>query len=97
MHQKLAPDPFLILQNNPKQPLHSRNFFKNEILKKDYQKALFKKLTLFFISNPVPFNEQSYQKQKRSETSAQSLSRSRNKFRLFPLFALYYLTKFDVM
>ena len=25
MHQKLAPNPFLILLNNPKQPLHTRN------------------------------------------------------------------------
>ena len=29
MHQKLVPDPFLILVNNPKQPLHARNSFKN--------------------------------------------------------------------
>ena len=29
--QKLAPDPFLILLNNPKQPLHARNSFKNKI------------------------------------------------------------------
>ena len=58
MHQKLAPDPYLILLNNPKQPLHARKSFKNKILKKDYQKGL-KKLTLFFLSNPVPFNGQS--------------------------------------
>ena len=55
MHQKLVPDPFLNLVNNPKQPLHAR--------KEDYQKAL-KKSTLFFLPNPVPFNGQSYQKQK---------------------------------
>ena len=30
MHQKLAPDPFLILLNNPKQPLDARNCFKNK-------------------------------------------------------------------
>ena len=30
-HQKLFPDPFLILINNPKQPLHARNYFKNKI------------------------------------------------------------------
>ena len=29
--QKLDPDLFLILLNNPKQPLHARNTFKNEI------------------------------------------------------------------
>ena len=44
------------------------------ILKEDYQKAL-KKLTLFFLSNPVPFNGQSYQKQKGPGTSDQSLFR----------------------
>ena len=33
------------------------------ILKKDYAKS-FKKLTLFFLSNLISFNEQSYQKQK---------------------------------
>ena len=27
VHQKLAPDPFLILLNNPKQPSHARNYF----------------------------------------------------------------------
>ena len=32
-------------------------------MKEDHQKA-FKKLTLFFLSNPVPFNGQNYQKQK---------------------------------
>ena len=60
----------------------------------DYQKA-FKKLTLFFLSSPVPFNGKSYQNQKGSGTSAQSLSWSWNKFRKIPLFAIYYLTKFD--
>ena len=94
MYQKPAPDPFLILLNNPKQPLHPRNYFKKDILKKDYQKAL-KNLTLFFLLNPVPLIGQSYQKQKGSGTSAQSLSSSRNKFRKIPLFVMCYLTKFD--
>ena len=30
-HQKLVPDPFLILLNNPKEPLHARSSFKNKI------------------------------------------------------------------
>ena len=60
MHHKLVPDPFLILLNNPKQTLHARNSFENKkFLKDNYQKAL-KKSTLFFLSNPVPFNGQSY-------------------------------------
>ena len=31
VHQKPVPDPFLIFINNPKQPLHERNCFKNII------------------------------------------------------------------
>ena len=31
VHQKVAPDPFLILLKNPKQPLHTRNSFKNKV------------------------------------------------------------------
>ena len=58
-------------------------------MKEDYQKAL-KKLTLFFLSNPVPFNGQSYQKQKGSGTSHQSLFRSQNTIRKIPLFDIYY-------
>ena len=53
----LVPDPFLILVNK-------------DILKEDYQNAL-KKLTLFFLLNPVPFNGKSYQKQKEPGTNEQ--------------------------
>ena len=63
-------------------------------LKEDYQKAL-KKVNFFFLSNPVPLNEQNYQKQKGPETNDQSLFRLRNKFRKIPLLVMYYLTKFD--
>ena len=31
VQQKLDPDPFLTLINNPKQPLHERNYFRNKI------------------------------------------------------------------
>ena len=31
MYQKLALDPFLILLNNLKEPLHARNSFKNKV------------------------------------------------------------------
>ena len=54
------------------------------ILKEDYQKAL-KKLSLFFPSNPVPFNGQIYQKQTGSRTSHQSLFRPLSRFRKIPL------------
>ena len=63
------------------------NLLKNDILKRNYQKAL-KKLTLVFLSNPVPFNGESYKKQKGSGTSHQSLFRSQNKFRKIPLFII---------
>ena len=63
-------------------------------MKEEYQKAL-KKLTLFFLFNPVPFNGQSYQKQKGSETSDQSLFRLQNKLRKIPLLVIDYLTRFD--
>ena len=88
MHQRLVSDLLLILLNSPKQPLHAN------ILKEDYQKAL-KKLTLFFRFNPIPFNRQSYQKQKGPGTNDQLLFRLQNKFRKIPLLAIYYVTKFD--
>ena len=53
----LVPDPFLILVNK-------------DILKEDYQNAL-KRLTVFFLLNPVPFNGKSYQKQKEPGTNEQ--------------------------
>ena len=58
--------------NKPKKPLNLQTSFeKKNVAKEDYQKAL-KKLTLFFLSIPVPFNERRYQKQKGTETSDQS-------------------------
>ena len=73
--QKLVLDPFLILVNKPKQPLNVRNYFKNKIILKDYIKRPLKKLTLFFLLNPVPFIEQSYEKQKEPGTSYQLIFR----------------------
>ena len=54
-----------------------------------------KKVNCIFLLNPVPFNAQSYQKQKRPGTSNQSLLRLQNKSRKIPLLLIYYLTKFD--
>ena len=31
VQQKLVPDLFIILVNNPKQPLHAKNYFKSKI------------------------------------------------------------------
>ena len=64
-----------------------------DILKVDYQKAM-KKLTLFFLSNLLPLNEQHYQKQKGPETSDKWLFRLRNKFRKIHFLLMHYLTKF---
>ena len=60
------------------------------MLKEDYQKG-FKKLTLFFHSNPVPFNGQNYQKQNEPGTRDQL----QNKSRKISLLVMYFLTKFD--
>ena len=65
-------------------------------MKGDYQKPL-KKLTLFFLSNPVPFNGQSYKKQKGLGTSDKSLFRLRNKFKNISVLVIYYQTKFDAV
>ena len=46
--------------NNLKQPLDAIDFSENNILKEDYQKVSKK----FFLSNPVSFDGQNYQKQK---------------------------------
>ena len=62
-------------------------------MKQDYQKAL-KKLSLFFLLNPVPFNAQNYQI-KGPGTIDQLLFRLQKKFRKTPLLVMYYLTKFD--
>ena len=55
---------------------------KKGIMKEDYEKTL-TKVTLVFLSNPVPFNEQNCQKQTGPGTSDQSLFKLRNKFRKF--------------
>ena len=62
--QKLAPDPFLILPNNPKQKLHEGNSFQNKKFWDDYQKPL-KKSALFFLLNLVLFNGRKVIKNKR--------------------------------
>ena len=90
MSTKSQLDSFLILVNNPKQPLHA----KKRYFERGLSKSL-KKVNFFFLSNLVSFNGQSYQKQKGSGTSDQSLFRLQNKFRKIPLLVIYNLTKFD--
>ena len=67
---------------------------KTSYFEKRLPKSL-KMLILFFLSNQVPFNGQSYQKQKGPGTTDQLLFRLENKFRKIPLLVRYYLTKFD--
>ena len=75
--------------------MHERSYLKKkDILKNDYQKP-FKKLILFFLSNPIPFNGQSYQKQKGPQTTDQSLFKLLNKFTKISFLVIYYLTKID--
>ena len=88
MHQKLVPDPFLILENNSKQPLHAIHSFKVRYFERALSKILH--------SYPVPFiNRRSYQKQKGTGTSNQSFFRLQNKLRKMYFLIIYYLTKFD--
>ena len=47
VHKKLIPDPFLVLVNNPKQPLDARNFVTNPI----FWKRICKKVNFIFLSN----------------------------------------------
>ena len=60
------------------------NLLKAQHFEKGLLKS-FKKLNSFYLLDPVPFNGQSYQKQKESGTSRQSLFRTRNKFRKIPI------------
>ena len=92
---KASPRPLFNSGKFLKQPLRARNYYKNKIFWKRITKKTLKKSTLFFLPNPVLFNGQSYQKQKGSETSDQSLYRLWNKFRKILLLVIYYLTKFD--
>ena len=54
-----------------------------------------KKITLFFLLNPVLFNGQNCKNQNEHGTGDQSFFRLQNKFRKIPLLVVYYLTKFD--
>ena len=54
VHQTLVPEPLLILVNNPKQPLHARNYFKRKIFERGLSKTL-KKVNFIFSSEPSSF------------------------------------------
>ena len=48
-----------------------------------------KRVTLFYLSNPVPFKGQNCKKQKDPRTSEQLFFRLQNKFRKIPLLVVY--------
>ena len=56
MHRKRVWDPYLILVNNPKEPLHVRNCLKWDVLIEDCRKAL-KKITFFFRTQFLLINK----------------------------------------
>ena len=62
----------------------------------DHQKT-FKKLTLFFLLNPFPFNRQDCEKETMSGTNDWSLFMLQLKIKSIPLLVMYYLTKFEVL
>ena len=54
MQQKLVPDLFIILVNNPKQPLNAKTILKVKYFERGLLKAL-KKVTSSFYFEPSPF------------------------------------------
>ena len=69
-------------------------YFKIRYFERRLSKAL-KKSTSFFLPNPVPFKVPSYRKQKKPGASDKLHFRLQNKFRIFFLLFMYYLTKSD--
>ena len=69
--------------------------FKIRYFERRLSKTL-QKLTLFLLSDPVPFNGQNYQKQKGPGTRDQLLFRLQIKFTKISFLVMYYLTKFEL-
>ena len=90
---KAIPRPLSYFGKQPNKPLLARIFFKVRYFERGLSKTF--KVNFVFLLNPVPFNGQSYQKQKGSGTSDQSLFRLQNKFIKNFLLVVHYLTKFD--
>ena len=71
MHQKLVPDPFLILINIQNSHCMQEILLEIRYFERGVSKSL--KKALFFLLNPDRFKEQSYQEQIGSETNDQLL------------------------
>ena len=67
--QKLVPDLFLILVNNPKQSLHARNSLEERYFERGLPKSL--QVNFIFSFEPSLFKWKNYQKQKGPGTSNQ--------------------------
>ena len=91
---KASPRPLFNFALLSKAAIACKKLLKIRYFERGLSKSL-KENSLGFLSNLVPFNGQSYQKQKGSGTNDQLLFRLPNKFRNIPLFVIYYLTKFD--
>ena len=85
VHQKLVPDPLLILVNNPKQPLHARNSFKSKMFRNRIIKNPLKsQLYFFFLTQSLFMDKVIKNKTLQVEKQVQK-----------NLLVTYYLTKFD--
>ena len=92
MHQKLVPDPLLILVNNPKQPMHAINSFEIKIFWKRIIKVL-KKWTLFFLFffQTLSLLMCKVITSKRGLELVATLLRLQSKFREILLLVIYYV------
>ena len=88
MCAKASPRPRFILANNSKQPLQARNSFKNRYFEIGSSKSL-KKVNFIFLSNPLSFNGQDFEKMKGPCTSDHSIFRLQNKVKNIPLLVMY--------
>ena len=65
VHPKLVPEPVLFLINTSKQPLYSRNYFKDKkYFERRLSKSLKKSKLYFFLLNPDPFKKDKFMKNK---------------------------------
>ena len=93
MQKKIVPDCVLILMNNPKQSLHARNSFENEIFwKRIIKKSLKSYLYLFFwtqslLMDKIIQNKRDLELATRCSSSYEASSEMS--------FVMYYLTKCD--
>ena len=94
VHQKLVPDPFLILVSSPKQLMYAETLLKIRYFERRLSKKPLK-VNLLFTLHAVHFYGQDFEKQKGSENIYQSLIRLESMFRKIPFLVIYHLGNFD--